>query len=328
MPNGSKYHCFTINNPTQQCFRCLQALADATRTETGDCRYLCYGFEIAPSTGTFHLQGYIELRKRCPSETVRKALGGRADVTFRYKDSTSKSCREYCSGEVAGKEKKVPGVDFFEYGCISEQRRGKRNDLMEIKQHIDDGKSDEWIARNYFVQWCIYRKSFETYRSLVAESRNWPTRVWVFFGKTGTGKTRAGMEITDGSNRFVSWCSNLQWFDGYSGQSLVILDEMLGSADGISPSFLLRLLDCYELRVPTKGSTVKFRATDIVITSNLHPRDWFPELSAMSQEALLRRFTRIWEFDGESDSTRIEAVSYIQQVRLEVPIPLFQINNP
>jgi len=41
--------------------------------------------------------------------------------------------------------------------------------------------------------------------------------------------------------------------------------------------------------VETKGASTVLKASKIWITSNLHPRDWYPALDEKTYQALLRR---------------------------------------
>ena len=62
---------FTINNYTAED---IGRLASLPRDK---CE-VWFGEEIAPSTGTKHLQGYLESEKRLERRTVERLLGGRA----------------------------------------------------------------------------------------------------------------------------------------------------------------------------------------------------------------------------------------------------------
>lgn len=106
----------------------------------------------------------------------------------------------------------------------------------------------------------------------------------VFWGPTGTGKSRraweeAGVEAYPKDPNTKFWC-------GYSNQKHVVIDEFRGS---ISISHLLRWLDRYPVMVEIKGSAVCFQANKIWITSNLDPRQWYPDLDPETTAALLRR---------------------------------------
>lgn len=111
----------------------------------------------------------------------------------------------------------------------------------------------------------------------------------VFWGPTGTGKSRtawdrAGMDAYPKDPRTKFWC-------GYRDQSVVVIDEFRG---GIDISHLLRWLDRYPVIVEIKGSSVVLRANTFYITSNVDPRNWYPDLDEETKEALLRRLNIVY----------------------------------
>jgi len=106
----------------------------------------------------------------------------------------------------------------------------------------------------------------------------------VYHGKTGVGKSRRaweelGLDSYPKDSRTKFWC-------GYQGQENVIVDEFRG---GIDVGHILRWLDRYPVNVEIKGSSMPLSAKRFVITSNLHPCLWYPELDPLTIEALLRR---------------------------------------
>lgn len=110
--------------------------------------------------------------------------------------------------------------------------------------------------------------------------------VFVFWGSTGTGKSRrawneAGWDAYPKDPR-------TKWFDGYRGEEHIVIDEFRGSID---IAHLLRWLDRYPVLVEIKGASVPLRAKKIWITSNLDPRQWYPDLDSETLSALLRRLT-------------------------------------
>lgn len=108
----------------------------------------------------------------------------------------------------------------------------------------------------------------------------------VFWGRTGTGKSRRAWEEA-GLDAYPK-DPNSKFWDGYQGQDHVVIDEFRGA---ISISHLLRWLDRYPVIVEVKGSSVCFRASRVWITSNLDPRLWYPEADQETIDALLRRLT-------------------------------------
>lgn len=110
----------------------------------------------------------------------------------------------------------------------------------------------------------------------------------VLWGATGVGKSRraweeAGMDAYPKDPRSKFWC-------GYVGQKHVVIDEFRG---GIDIAHMLRWLDRYPARVEVKGGSFPLCAEKFWITSNIHPRDWYPELDDLTKDALLRRLTII-----------------------------------
>lgn len=67
-----------------------------------------------------------------------------------------------------------------------------------------------------------------------------------------------------------------------------MVDEFRG---GIDISHLLRWLDRYPVIIEVKGASTVLNAKKIWFTSNIHPRQWYPELDAETVNALLRRMT-------------------------------------
>jgi len=108
----------------------------------------------------------------------------------------------------------------------------------------------------------------------------------VYWGSTGTGKSRtawteAGFDCYPKDPRTKFW-------DGYNGQKHVIFDEFRGVIDVAN---LLRWCDRYPVIVEIKGSSCFLVAEKIWFTSNLHPKDWYPDLDPETLAALLRRLT-------------------------------------
>ena len=155
---------------------------------------------------------------------------------------------------------------------------------MEIKEELDNGASELDIAEKYFAKWVVYRRSFQAYATLKATHRTWETRVHVYWGKTGTGKTRFVMnQIMDSS----FWSPyDYKWFCGYEGQKIVLLDDYRGE---YKLQMLLKLLDRYPMQVPTKGGHTEWLPTKVYITSNIHPNEWYPDADRYSVAALFRR---------------------------------------
>jgi len=90
------------------------------------------------------------------------------------------------------------------------------------------------------------------------------------------------------------------WWDGYSGQPVVVIDEFYG---WLGYDFLLRLLDRYSFAVETKGGSVSFTSKLVIFTSNKPPSEWYRNIQDLGP--LLRRIGgRIFEFPAQSGAAR------------------------
>lgn len=275
----SRGWCFTLFS-----FHANHVLILRGLVERNDARYVIFGRERCPRSGRRHLQGYVYFQNPLRMAGVKSLLGDEfGGIHLESAKGTPEQNRVYCSKE----------SDFEEFGELP--RKGRRSDLRDIQAKIDAGASERAIAEEFFSQWVVYRRSFAAYRSLVREPEMRPElKVFVLVGSPGIGKTRFayGYAQANGGSAFMSPDPTLQWFDGYRGEEVAILDDYRGDGNF---AFLLRLLDIYPLRVPIKGGYVDWRPRTIFITSNKLPPSWHPE---DDYRALRRRLTRIVDVDG------------------------------
>lgn len=112
-------------------------------------------------------------------------------------------------------------------------------------------------------------------------------QVRLFYGPSGTGKSHKAHAVFSAEKTYFK-VPTTKWWDGYQGETQVIIDEFRGA---VSIALLLRWLDPagYPLMLETKGGGTVARFNDIIITSNLHPLQWYPELDAATKDALMRR---------------------------------------
>lgn len=110
--------------------------------------------------------------------------------------------------------------------------------------------------------------------------------VFVFWGKTGTGKSRRAWDEA-GLGAYPK-DPNTKFWDGYASHQHVVIDEYRG---GININHLLRWFDRYPVIIEVKGGAHILLATKIWITSNLSPNEWYPDLDQETLAALRRRLT-------------------------------------
>lgn len=260
-------YSFTLNNYSAEDEQRIQAL---------DTKYLVYGRETA-STGTPHLQGYIQFKNPRSFNSVKKSLGKTAHIE--PSKGNAEQNRAYCS-------KQDP--DFFEKGEY--QSQGKRTDLEKIREVIKEtNKMSEVVEVATSYQSVRMAECILKYKE---QPRTWKPKVLWFYGSTGTGKTKTAMEML-GLDCYVK-SNNDKWFEGYDAHERVLFDDFRSST--LPFHFLLQLLDRYPCRVECKGSTRQFLAKEIIITCPKSPMDLYRTEEDVMQ--LVRRLDEITDYDN------------------------------
>lgn len=264
---------FTLNNPSID-------MRDDDPHNWDNIRYCVYQVERGES-GTLHLQGYCIVKKKRTLNGMKK-LNQRAHWAIRR--GSHDEARAYCLKE----PRERVGDEWGE-----PPRRGARTD---VASYADALKQTTMSEREIFEQfpddYLRFGRMFDRVRSLYAEPRNYPPKLIVFWGPTRTGKSRRAYEENPGAY-FKMKNSTADWWDGYSGQETVIINDFYG---WIQHCELLRLCDRYPHQVKIHGGFVNFSAKKIVFTSNKHPKDWYnPALFPWEGGALKARFDEFGE---------------------------------
>lgn len=281
---------FVINNWTQDDKEHL-VLSDVLQ-------YFIYAEEIAPSTGTPHLQGYAELSKQLGIKATKKIFGPRAHIENR--NGTAQQAIDYVK-----KINQTPPCEpnpielITEQGKGEQKKPGKRTDLSHVYEVMKTGNMGDLMKTMPNFQAIRVGEKVEQYRPL---SKVYCKKkvIWCW-GKTGLGKTRfAYTQIPDNVDFWVSNPCDA-WFDGYYGQEYCIIEELRPSTWKYKN--MLRLLDGYESRVPVKGSFAIWKAKTVVITTPHDPATTYKgqiDFGDGDIDQLLRRITEVREFkEGE-----------------------------
>lgn len=283
--------CFTLNNYTD---------ADVQRLQTLDCRFIIFGKEVCPTTGTPHLQGYVQWSKSLDRSTTRTRLG---EVHLTPADGDSAHNITYCS--------KVD-KNAFRRGAPVDQ--GQRSSISLFLAQASTNHSHMVIARDHPADFARYHSAFDKLRLSAMPKRNWQMEVFWFYGPTGTGKShKAHVEAGDDCYRKPPG----PWWDGYTGQHTVILDEF--RPDWFPFYKLLLLLDKYPMVLEIKGSFVQFCSRRIYITSPSHFRDMYASQTEEKLDQLKRRITHVEHFPfayHAPDSVIVEDVENVENNNL------------
>ncbi len=258
-PTSTKW-CFTLNNPTGDQEEALWAMQDNEKR----LEYAVWQKEIAPTTGTPHIQGYVILKGHAkPNKYMQDNF---FNCRWKIANGSTEQNYVYCTkpGGVAGP---------WEYGIKPVNKQGKRNDLLAVKAKLDAGAPMTQIAEEHFPSFVRYERAFLSYMNIIQPKRDFKTQIIVLISSPRTGKSTWAKNHTygvAGKGGFI--CYSAQWFNGYNGIDDIIINDF----NRWIPWFnFLQMLDDGAWTVETKGGIVNFAPRRIVITSNFIVTQWF-----------------------------------------------------
>lgn len=266
---------FTHNNYIEADMEKLRKLA---QEEDSPLSYLIYGEEVAPETGTPHLQGFLILKKKKVRSAIQKLLtfervdGSSVKAWFENAKSDSTKCVAYCKKD--GK--------FWEMGTYKRSRgeagaASERSRWEGVYEAIDNCNTEaefmEWLEdnlteRDFMAKLEVYLRTFNLRNRKTKKPKIMdPTDLvceW-FMGPPGTGKSRAARE--ENPEAYTKMTTG-RWWDDYDGEMCVIIEDLdMGSRKHFD-DIIKQLADIYPVRVEVKGSSKFIRPKKIIVTSN------------------------------------------------------------
>lgn len=274
---SGRYFTFTLNNYTPE---------EENKIKSVECRYIIFGHEVAPDTGTPHLQGYIQFQRKM-SPTYVKRICPR--IHWENAKGNGEQNKTYCS----------KGTDIFEKGNITPAKKGARKDIAEIKEMVKNNKPMCEILEvcSNYQQIRVAEKLYE-YKPLSPLYKK--KLVYWYWGNTGSGKTKACYDeiAKSGKDFWRSSATGGKWFNGYYGQPIALLDEV--RAGEWKYSLMLQILDGYEIRLECKGGFVIWNPEEVYITSPKSPQDCYEGQLQYGDghiDQLMRRITEVIHFE-------------------------------
>jgi len=289
---GSKNRrfCFTVNNYTETDLKEFHLLAESL----GKHRYICYGLEVAPTTGTKHIQGYIE------TNDAQRFTFLHNYFDFNRNDKLNKFHIDIANGTAEQNKKYVSKEgEFFEFGEPTKQ--GARNDLKEIKEAIKENPKDikgviDEYGNNY--QQLKYAEALPKYYLDNRNPDTPPTVYWIF-GSTGVGKTRLVAQT------FADTChvSTYKWLGtDYNQNECFLLDDF--REFDLPFNIVLKISDRYPFTLEFKGSQIPLNSPFIIFTSPKSIEQTFTE-TPEDLKQLNRRLIQI-NLDSVEDVSKID----------------------
>jgi len=275
---------WTYNNPGE--------ISHLTCANLG-CEYLCYGKELAPSTGTPHLQGYTVWKNPRRRKDLMKKLKvswcGTADMSF-------KSNKDYCSKGGEFHEEGVPPKEVADVQAAN-AAVGKAY-WADLKSKAIANKLDEIDPKSYCQLYSTLKCIAKDHMVRPSDGTDM-TGIW-YVGPAGSGKSRnARLTFPDFYDKLPN-----KWWCGYNGQDTAIIDDV-GIFHVALGDYLKRWGDRYAFTAETKGSAISIRPKNVVVTSQYRIEDIWSDVE--TREALNRRF-KVINFPVEGKAVQCDVL--------------------
>lgn len=242
--------CGTLNNYVDEDIRAIRNLT---------CTYCVWGREVAPGTGTPHLQLYVIFDRRSP-KGLREMRRLFPRTHWTAARGTTSENYNYCTkdGNFEETGEKPSDANSPENGRRGREAERERWDQARALARTGnfDGIASDIFIRCYSSIRAIHRDSRIRPAARTELDNHW------FWGESGTGKTRKAW--TDWPEAFAK--GRTKWWDGYQGEETVIIDDLDKFNVGLG-GLIKDWGDYNPFNGEIKGGSVIIRPRRIIITS-------------------------------------------------------------
>lgn len=150
---------------------------DQLENNIGDIKWLICAEEVAPSTGTKHLQGYVEFKGKRRWDALKKLNFGETHVHWQPAKGNPKDQWEYITKTLEGDEDDW-GDEFFEigirpsFGLSSKQMKQRQSNAEKNEQRWIDAREAAKEGRFDDIPPQLYIPHMRTWKALHQEEKN------------------------------------------------------------------------------------------------------------------------------------------------------------
>lgn len=262
------------------CFTDYVLDADLYDQSTLGFSYAIAGEEICPSTNRKHWQGFMYFKNaRSLSSIIKKMKPRHVEMCL---GSAAQNIK-YCS-----KDANI----VFEIG--DKPSPGNRTDIAAARDEILGGKKVDDICLDNPEFYHKYGRTLSKIEDIALRKRfrtEMTKGTWLY-GPTYAGKSHDAFTNFNPDTHYVLPDDN-GWWDGYTGQETVIINDYRGS---LSYGFLLNLVDKWPVSVRRRcREPAPFLAKEVIITSSQQPHEVYNNLAENDDLAqLYRRFSVVY----------------------------------
>lgn len=263
----SRHWCLTLNNagPEDQVIK--------PGDEGSPFSYLILGRELAPTSGTHHLQGY------CVFKTTKRATGVKKvwpRAHFEIKWGTCSQAIAYCQKDNKWEEWGTRPVD------------PGRREKADWNRFYELAKNDELekIPRVYLIRYYAAFKRIRQDNPKIPPHLKKKKNYWIVapsqYGKSTYVRKRWGPR----KNIFDK--APNRWFTGYNNEETILCDDFGPKQCLYLGWYLKRWADLFTFPMETKGGGYQIRPKRIVVTSQYAIGECF--MDEREREAINNRF--------------------------------------
>lgn len=274
MSYQSSRYCFTLNNFTEEQRSPPEWIKGIT---TGG----VWGREIGDN-GTPHIQGFMALKKKSTITGIRKHFPEGFSMHMEACKGNAQQNIDYCT----------KGEDYETWGDLPTDTKRKydnseKEDLGQAYKLIKEGRQEE-IQPYIRLKYAVNIDKVASKVKHVVQHLDKPCGLWIW-GVSGAGKST--MARSFGNDVYDKPLN--PWWDGYDGESIVLLDDVHPHHGRSLETNLKRWADKFTFIGMVKGSTTGvIRPKRIIVTSQYSIEQIFGERKTW--ESISRRFEVIY----------------------------------
>lgn len=281
-PRGTRW-TFTVNNYDDNACDALKTLFNDI-----ECAYWIIGKEIAPTTGTKHLQGYFRTQTR----VYRNTLTSRFHFSYLVLANGSEwDNRKYCSKDGDYEESNIRNCKGKPAGVSADERcREMIKDISELSETEFEAKwpREAFYHATKIKQWRLNHSAQKPAWDGDLRQKN----IWLW-GDPGVGKSRWA-EAQVGITLVYKKPWN-KWWDGFlpGGHRCVIIEDV--PRDAAALTYHMKIwADRYPYTGEIKGGSIQINPGDffLIVTSNYSIEECLPG-AEIDVEAMKRRFQEV-----------------------------------
>lgn len=237
-------------------------------------KFLVFQQEIAPTTGELHIQGFVAMQQQ-KRPTALAPLFHCIPESFQKSNGSASSNRGYCTDD----DKRAPNCEPFEWGDVP-RGQGERTDLEAVELIIKKGRGTTKVIEKELATFVKYPRGIEIAAQHYIKKRikarpKINVQAFCLYGDSRCGKSHWATEFDPEDSFEVTDLKRGERLniDGYNGERTLIIQDYHGE---IPYGSFKRMFDGTGTQFNTKGGYAYSEWEFIVITSNDHPKDWYP----------------------------------------------------